>query len=128
MTKPNDTPRVERDARLRWVPIPKMKINPLAQREVVPAWVDHIAADFDLEQIGTPSVNSRDGSFYIIDGQHRIEALKQIGVNGLLGRAEKVRHATGNPKAHCVAAAAVDIINAGKQGGSRLPSWWKTDA
>jgi hypothetical protein len=47
------------------------------------------------------------------------------GVNGLLGNAEKVRRETGNQKAHCVAAAAVDIINRGK-GSKRLPSWWKS--
>ncbi len=75
----NNGRRVEREARLRWVPIPKMKVSPLAQREINPARVDRIVADFDLEQIGTPTVNLRDGSYYIIDGQHRIEALKAIG-------------------------------------------------
>lgn len=56
-----------------------MKVNPLAQREINQARVDRIAADFDLEQIGTPTVNFRDGWFYLIDGQHRIEAMRQIG-------------------------------------------------
>lgn len=46
------------------------------------------------------------------------------GVNGLLGKAEILRRQTGNTKAHCVAAAAVDVINAGR-GGKKLPSWWK---
>lgn len=47
------------------------------------------------------------------------------GVNGLTGRAEKLRQQTGNAKAQCVAAAAVDIINANStRGGKRLPSWW----
>lgn len=77
-TKPNGS-KVEREARLRWVSIPKMRVSPLAQREINPARVDRIAADFDLEQIGTPTVNERDGHFYVIDGQHRIEALKEIG-------------------------------------------------
>lgn len=71
--------KVEREARLKWVPIEKMRVSQLAQRELVQARVDRIAADFDLEQIGTPTVNERDGLFYIIDGQHRIEALKEIG-------------------------------------------------
>lgn len=71
--------RVEREARLRWVPIGLMKVSPLAQRELNQARVDKLAADFDLEQLGTPTVSHRDGAFYIIDGQHRIEALKQIG-------------------------------------------------
>lgn len=46
------------------------------------------------------------------------------GVNGLLNRAEVLHQKMGRPKAHCVAAAAVDIINA-KRGGKKLPSWWK---
>lgn len=71
--------RLEREARLRWVPIPKMKVSPIAQRDVNQARVDRLAADFDLEQIGTPTVNLRDGHYYIIDGQHRIEALKAMG-------------------------------------------------
>ena len=71
--------KVEREARLKWVPIQKMRVSSLAQRELNPARVDRIAADFDLEQIGTPTVNERDGGFFIIDGQHRIEALKEIG-------------------------------------------------
>lgn len=71
--------RVERAARLKWVPIDKMKVSPVAQRELKQYRVDELAADFDLEQLGTPTVNERGGWFYIIDGQHRVEALKQIG-------------------------------------------------
>jgi hypothetical protein len=79
MSKVSDPGRVERDARLRWVPIAKMKVSPLAQRDLNQARVDHLAANFDLEQIGTPTVSERDGHFYIIDGQHRVEALRQMG-------------------------------------------------
>lgn len=78
---PLDIPprRVEREARLRWVPIDKMKVSPLAQRELRQARVDKIAANFDLEQVGTPTVNERGGHFFVIDGQHRIEALREMG-------------------------------------------------
>ena len=267
MPKVPDTNRVHRDARTRWVPIAQMRVNPLAQREVNQARVDYLAANFDPEEIGTPELNWRDGWFWIIDGQHRIEALKQIGwgdqsveckvyeglteqqeaekflnrnnqlavtaiakfriavqagrevecdidrivrshglvvstdgipgaigavgtlhrvysragaavlsrtltivskaygdaglqaavidgiallcqrygndlddgkaierlakvtgsVNGLIGKAEALRRATGNQKGHCVAAAAVEIINAGR-GGTKLASWWKAAA
>ena len=48
------------------------------------------------------------------------------GVSGLLNRAEVLRKQTSNPRAHCVAAAAVDLINQGR-GGKKLPSWWKAD-
>lgn len=74
------TPRkAQRAARLRWVPIAQMKVNPLAQREINPARVDRLANEFDLEQMGFPTVSMRGGSFFIIDGQHRIEALRLIG-------------------------------------------------
>lgn len=79
MTADVTTGKVERTARLKWVPLNQMKVNPLAQRELNQARVDHLAANFDLEQIGTPAINWRDGSYWIIDGQHRIEALRQLG-------------------------------------------------
>lgn len=259
--------KVERRARLRWVPLGKVRVSPLAQRELVQAHVDHLLAEFDPELVGNPHVSERDGWFYVVDGQHRLEALKawlgdgwegqqvqcwtytdlgeaeeadlfdrlndvravnsfdkfrirvnagrhietdierQVrleglviskdkvpgairavgtlrrvyersdaatmgralriirdaygdagleapvidglghlcqryngqldeetavkrlstahgGVNGLIAKAEVLRKQTGNAKAHCVAAAAVDIINRGK-GGAKLPSWWK---
>jgi len=78
----NDNPtagRVQREAVLEWVPIPAMKVSPLAQRELNQARVDRLAAEFDLEQLGTPTVNLRGEAYYIIDGQHRISALIQIG-------------------------------------------------
>lgn len=48
------------------------------------------------------------------------------GVNALMGKAEFLRKQTGNPKAHCVAAAAVELINSGR-GGRKLPSWWRSE-
>ena len=68
--------RIERAGRLRWVPLAQMRINPLAQRDLNQAWVAKLAAGFDLEQIGAPVVSHRGGWYYLIDGQHRIEALK----------------------------------------------------
>lgn len=75
----NNDNHLNREARLQWVPIASMEVSPLAQRDLNQARVDRMAADFDLEQIGTPTVSKRDGTFFIIDGQHRIEALRQIG-------------------------------------------------
>jgi hypothetical protein len=71
--------RVERKARLQRVPIPQMRVSPQAQRNLNQARVDKLAARFDMEQLGTPVVSHRDAFFYVIDGQHRIEALKKIG-------------------------------------------------
>ncbi len=71
--------KIERTARLRWLPLDQMKINPVAQRELNRSRVDHLVASLDLEQLGNPTVNLRDGSIFIIDGQHRIEAMRQFG-------------------------------------------------
>lgn len=79
MTTKASTDKVRRTARLKWVPLDKIKVNALAQRELNQARVDHLAANLDLEQIGNPTVSHRDGSYWVIDGQHRIEALRQFG-------------------------------------------------
>lgn len=71
--------KAQRVAHLRWVPIAEMKISPRAQREFRQSHADKFAADFDLEALGYPVVNYRDGSYYVVDGQHRIAALKLIG-------------------------------------------------
>lgn len=71
--------KVTREAHLRWVPIPKMRVSPLAQRDLNEARVNKISADFDLERLGNPTVSDRAGHFWIIDGQHRIEGLRRMG-------------------------------------------------
>jgi hypothetical protein len=68
--------RIERDARLRWVPLRAMRVNPLAQRNLNQARVAQLAACFDPEQMGTPVVSHRGDSYHVVDGQHRIEAFK----------------------------------------------------
>lgn len=77
MSEKTESPRLKRAARLGWIPVAKMKVNPVCQREVRQHWVEKIAGAFDPEQFGTPTVNERDGWFYIVDGQHRIEAFKR---------------------------------------------------
>lgn len=78
-TKITHPERVERDATLRWVPLGLMRVSPVAQRELNQSRVDKIAANLDIEQIGAPTVSKREGGYFIIDGQHRVEALRQIG-------------------------------------------------
>lgn len=70
--------KFERQARLRWVPLKDIQVSPAAQREFRQARVDRLAADFDPEQMGYPTVNRRDdGSYFMIDGQHRTSAYAQ---------------------------------------------------
>lgn len=63
------------------VPISKMRVPPalVTQREFRKAHGDRIAADLDLNKIGIPVINHREGNFWVLDGQHRVYALKQNG-------------------------------------------------
>lgn len=70
-------PRIEREAKLTWVPLSLMRVSPEAQRDLNQSRVNHIAANMDLEKLGYPYVSHRDGLYWIMDGQHRVEALKQ---------------------------------------------------
>ncbi len=78
-TKTSAKPRVEREAKLAWVPIPLMRFSERAQRDYQQSRVDKLVAAFSLEQLGTPTVNLRGGVWFVIDGQHRIGALRDIG-------------------------------------------------
>lgn len=79
MTTNGTNGKVERSARLMWVLVEQMEVSPLAQRDINQARVDHIAANLDIEQLGTLTVNLRDGRYYVIDGNHRRMALIQHG-------------------------------------------------
>jgi hypothetical protein len=68
-----------RAPKIEWVPISEMRVSPKAQRAYREAHAAEFAADFDLEALGYPVVNKRGGHYYIVDGQHRIGALKMIG-------------------------------------------------
>lgn len=61
-----------------------------------------------------------------LDEQHAKEKLGNArgGVKGLLNRAADLRLRTGNSLPICIAASAVDIINSGRGGGKKIPSWW----
>jgi hypothetical protein len=87
MTRHNDrdsgrADRVERTARLQWVPISMMRVSARAQRDLNAARVTELAEHLDLERIGSPVVSYRGGYYWIIDGQHRIAAMKKTGHGG----------------------------------------------
>lgn len=65
-----------RPYRLQEVPLGKMCVSAKVQRELNKHRVDELVANFDLDMFGQPAVSWRDGRYFIIDGQHRIEALK----------------------------------------------------
>ena len=82
-TRPHRTsssaPKIDRTSHLRWIPIAETRISDDAQRKFRPAHAREYADNFDLDGLGYPVVNFRDGHWYIIDGQHRVAALRMIG-------------------------------------------------
>lgn len=78
MAKPTPE-KVTRTAHLQWVALAEMRVSPAAQRELNEARVNKMAADFDLERLGNPTVSFRDGHYWVIDGQHRVEGLRRMG-------------------------------------------------
>jgi hypothetical protein len=83
MTKTNGTTatplRVERNGHLRWVAIADVHIPPMAQRELRPGWAAQLAAEFDPDSFTPPLLSLRGSRFYVIDGQHRFEAMRLMG-------------------------------------------------
>lgn len=79
MAKPHNNNR--KPSKIRPVPIHQMRIPPalITQREFRKAHGDRIAADLDLNKLGYPIINHRDGIYWVLDGQHRIYALKENG-------------------------------------------------
>lgn len=81
MSKTNSTPtgRVQRAGHLAWIAVAALHVNSRTQRELRPGWAAQIAAEFDPDRFLPPLVSKRDGKYYVIDGQHRVFALKLMG-------------------------------------------------
>lgn len=62
-----------------WLPLGKLKFDPEIQRKLNRPRADKIAAALDLDALGVIQVSERDDGHYVIDGQHRCEALKAFG-------------------------------------------------
>jgi hypothetical protein len=74
-------PPNRKPSKIRPVPLGLMRTPPalVSQREFRQAHADRIAADLDLNALGFPIINHRDGIYWVLDGQHRVAALKQFG-------------------------------------------------
>lgn len=68
-------------SKIRPVPLGQMRIPPalVTQREFRKAHGDRIASELDLNKLGYPIINHRESIYWVLDGQHRIYALKQFG-------------------------------------------------
>lgn len=64
-------------ATIGFVPMGKMLVSQQAQRKSDPKRVEHLLSNMEPELIGALHVSQRDGSFYIMDGQHRYLALRE---------------------------------------------------
>jgi len=64
--------------------IRKIKVDDLVadqyQRGINKSHTKDIAKRFDPRLTGLPIVSIRDGVWYVIDGQHRVAAAKELGI------------------------------------------------
>lgn len=63
---------------IRQIPISSLQVGGY-QRPTNTAQVDKIAAQFDEAKLGLPIVSDRDGHYHLLDGAHRVAALRKIG-------------------------------------------------
>lgn len=75
---PKPGPKIERTARLRWIPLGQIVVSDYAQREHKQARIDYLVAHFDQEQLEPPIVNQRHGRYFVMDGQHRVLAAREV--------------------------------------------------
>ena len=68
---------INRPGKIQKVALGKMIVSDQSQRELKPYRIETIVKDFDLDLIGLPVLSFRENVYYIIDGQHRIAALKE---------------------------------------------------
>lgn len=78
--KAREAMRARRASKVRPVPVSEMRVPPaeVTQRHFKQSQAERYAADFDIDRLGIPVVNRRDGVYWLLDGQHRIAALKMF--------------------------------------------------
>lgn len=69
--------RIERKSKIEYVALGEMYVSELGQRELREYRVDSLVSDFDPDRLGHPVLNYRGDRYYIMDGQHRIAALRK---------------------------------------------------
>lgn len=79
LTKPTKKQRP-----VKWIPVRDLDVRwAEAQRHINQKRVDKIAANLDPDAIGVITVSpGQDGKYHIIDGQHRVAAIKQAWGDG----------------------------------------------
>jgi len=70
--------------KLAVIPVEQIRI-PICQRSVSPSLVKELEVSFqEIGFIGGLTVVEKNGNFYVIDGMHRLAALKNLGVDSVL--------------------------------------------
>jgi Family of unknown function (DUF6551) len=69
------------------IPVDKLKVDMSYQREQAESLVTTIVTRFDLNKFEAPTVNIRpDHSHFVVDGGHRVEAARRLGMSTLTCR------------------------------------------
>ncbi len=72
--------RIEGASERKWIRVSEILIDPTVQRTLRKSWAQQIAHEFDPDRVRVIVVSHRaDRKYYVIDGQHRIAALKLMG-------------------------------------------------
>ena len=77
-TNPTERPRLSHES--REIEVGKLKIRPSYQRPLVERRVVRMANDWDDELAGTIEVSFSEGHYWVVDGQHRLAAMRAKGV------------------------------------------------
>ena len=70
--------RLNRNTKTEWVALGSMAVSERAQREMRKHRIDELVSEFDPDRLGVPVVSKRDDRYFIVDGQHRVFALRQF--------------------------------------------------
>ncbi|HSQ87990.1 DUF6551 family protein [Romboutsia sp.] len=63
-----------------WLDVNQLLIDEETQRGIMTSQVERIIRDFNPSSFGRITVSKRDDGYYVVNGQHRLMALKKIGV------------------------------------------------
>ena len=89
---------------LQWIPANSIGVDPRYQRPISKGHVEQIIKHFDPDLLGVFLVSERDdGSRYILDGQHRLEAIIRKGFGDAVIPAMIYRGLTEEREAHIFA-------------------------
>lgn len=77
MMKPIEGKGPQDNTQHRWLPVANLRIDMSYQRALSDKKVAIIVRDFNLNKLGELAVSTRNGTYYLIDGQHRLQAAKQ---------------------------------------------------